>query len=507
MKILLINAPSRKGIRSPNLPFGLLYAGSIIERSRSEAKIYDPYLYDAELNNFDSGNFDNFYKVIEDYEPQIIGFGGISSSYGRAKRLSSVLKKRYPDILQIAGGVLSSVYDLLLTKANIDIVFHGETERSLPIFLEKFSQGKSVYDTPGISYLSGDTKIITTPSPEQIENIDSVPLPAYHLIELKKYLNSAKLWIDNNQQLFNTAPQLHSIVDTIGDRKHYISIVTARGCTHKCSFCYRHMRGIRQHSVVYVMKHIKYLKDNYGIEGFQFCDELFNSNPEWVLDLCDSIKKENLHIFYLVGGARVDKMNEEMLSCLKESGCIEINYGQESGSDIILKEYRKGVTAEQNRKITLMTMKAGIACPVQIVVGSPGETNATIRETIGFLKSVKAFRYAWNYLLPFPKTPIWEYVEEHQLINDVEKYLDDVAEHGGDALVNLTQVPDKIWKRWTQIIRKEMNLYYYKKTDFQRYCYYKILYFLADILRVVVPQGIRKSLPGWTKSWYWMLKT
>ena len=102
---------------------------------------------------FDSSNFDNIYRLIEDFKPSIVGFGGIATSYGRAKKLSLNIKNKYPEILQTAGGPLSSVYRLLLTKTSIDVIFHGETEVSLPIFLKKFEQKEPYYDTPGISYL------------------------------------------------------------------------------------------------------------------------------------------------------------------------------------------------------------------------------------------------------------------------------------------------------------------------------------------------------------------
>lgn len=506
MNILLINAPSRKGLSGFHLPAGLLYVGAIIERCGHQARIFDPYLYDVEHKDIDSGNFHNLNNIIEDFRPSIIGYGGIVTSYGRTKKIARNIKNNFPDILQIAGGPLSSVAELLLTIAGIDIVFHGETEISLPIFLEKYKEGRKIHDTPGISYLSEDRRIITTCLPGQIEDLDSIPLPAYHLIDIKQYLGSAKLWIDSNKQLFNLMPSMRSLIDTIGKRAHYISIVTARGCMYRCSFCYRHMRGVRQHSPNYVVKHIKYIKDKYGIEGFQFSDELSNANPEWIFKLCNLIKEEGLDIFYLVGGARVDKMSEGMLRLLKETGCIEINYGQESGSDIILKEYKKGVTVEQNKEITLLTQKIGITCPVQIVIGSPSETNETILETIKFLKSAEAFRLSWNYLIPLPETPIWEYVKERNLIIDIEKYLDDVAEYGGLPLVNLTKAPDEEWKKWSLLIRKEMNLHYYSKTNLTRYYFYKFLYILTDNILSLIPGGIKKTIPRWAKSWYWTLK-
>lgn len=326
MNILLITVPSRKGIGGFTLPLGLLYVGAIIEGCGHKAKLIDLYLDDVELKDFDHGFFDKIDTIIEDYKPSIIGYSGIATSYGRTKQLSQHIKSNYPDIMQIAGGPLASVYDLLLTKTKVDVVFHGEAEVSLPIFLERFEQ--KIYDIPGISYLLNG-KVVRNDPAEQIKDLDRIPFPAYHLVDLSRYFNPVKHWLDAYKLQLNSNPYYSDLIKTIGTKTHYIPIVTSRGCTHKCSFCYRHVRGIRRHSVSYVIDHIKYLKETYGISGFGFSDELFNSRYEWVMELCDAIEKNNLDIFYKVGGARADKIDEQMLRRLKETGCISIEYGQE----------------------------------------------------------------------------------------------------------------------------------------------------------------------------------
>ena len=203
----------------------------------------------------------------------------------------------------------------------------------------------------------------------------------------------------------------------------------------------------------------------YGISGFHFGDELFNRDPAWVLKFCDTIEKEKLNIFYIVGGARINMTDEKMLRRLKETGCIAIEYGQESGSDTVLKDYRKGVSRDQNIKITKLTQKIGLLSAVQIVIGSPNETSKTIDETIEFLKDVNAYQFSVNYLIPLPETPSWKYVIDHNLIKDQEKYLDDAAKYGGKCLlVNLTKEPDRVVRRWIERISYEMTKHYYKTT-------------------------------------------
>jgi radical SAM superfamily enzyme YgiQ (UPF0313 family) len=192
-------------------------------------------------------------------------------------------------------------------------------------------------------------------------------------------------------------------------------------------------------------------------------------------------------------------MNEKVLRRLKETGCIHVSYGQESGSDTILKEYRKGITSQQNKELTQLTNDLGILCVVQLVIGAPSESNQTIKENIQFLKDLNAYQYSINYFIPFPETPIWKLVEERSLIPDVEKYLDLVAEEGGRPLVNLTKSKDSVWRGWIMKIRKEMRLHYYKKQPV-KYVLMRVFYFLEDsVLFIDKKQRFKKLIPAKVK--------
>jgi anaerobic magnesium-protoporphyrin IX monomethyl ester cyclase len=462
MHVLLINVPSRRGKGGMCLPLGLLYVGGILERAGHTVEIFDPYCRDLELVRFDQGDFSDIDEVIQRFTPDIVGFGGIASSYGRTKKLSGHIHEKYPGIFQIAGGPLSSLYEQILSKTSISLVFHGETELTFPHFLETFATGASWQETGGISYKNGDT-ITRNPLAPQIQNLDEVPFPSYHLVNLKDYYRSMYDIVEGFSTDTSEAFDRERILKKISADGAILPLITSRGCTNKCSFCYRHMKGFRQHSVPYVINHLKYLKSQYGLRGFEFADELFNFSEAWVLEFCDALDREGLDIYYRVLGARVDRMNETMLRRLKETGCVDISYGQESGSEAILKEYRKGVTLEKNREITLLTKDVGLICPVQIVIGSLGETPETIDETIRFLKDVRAGHPSVNYLLAFPETPVWQYITDNGLIPDIEVYLDRVAEEGGSPIVNLTHVPDRIWRSWNFRIKNEVRLDNYRR--------------------------------------------
>jgi anaerobic magnesium-protoporphyrin IX monomethyl ester cyclase len=492
MKVLLISAPSRRN--AITLPMGLLQVGAILERSGHKPMIFDPIL---ENNQVDYLGFTSLGRILDNFKPDIVGYSGVATSYGSAKQYALCIRQKYPKIIQIAGGPLASIYSLLLSKASLDVVVHGEAELSLPLLIKQLEGGGEIHEIPGISFFHSNDELIRNKPAKQVEDLDELPLPAYHLVDFEKYFHRMNQ-IDyyNYKDMIDSENHMRDIFNRIGADDRWIEIMTGRGCTHQCLFCYRHMKGIRYFSIDYVIRHLKFLKDKYGIRGFQFADELFNGSKERVFTLCDAIEANRLNIFYMIGGARVDKIDEKMLWRLKETGCVEINYGQESGSDKILKEYRKGTTAKQNKDITILTTKKiGLGCPVQLVVGSPGETEQTIRETIQFLKDVDAFRYSSNYLIPLPETPIWEHVTKNRLIDDVEKYLDTVSEYGGAPLINLTKMSDKAWKNWGAIMRKELELHYCKKQGLKfRYLYMLIYLSLLSFIPIGPKNCVRRVL-------------
>lgn len=492
MNVLLINTPSRRGGGAFALPVGLLYVGSVIERCGHTAKILDPYLGDEKLEHFDTF-LPKLNATIESFKPDIIGYSGIATSYGRVKTLSEFIDHHYPHIPQIAGGPLASTYELLLRHTGIDVTFHGEAETSLPIFLSRIDAGQSFANITGTAIMTAQGIIRT--ETQQIANLDSIPLPSYHLVDVKRYLQSFVQQLDANKQMLSSTTYA-DLIKTIGTKTHYIPIFASRGCTHACFFCHRTYKGVRRHSVNYVIAHIKYLMSTYGVSGFFFNDELFNSDYDWVMSFCDAVEKNNLDICYIIFGARVDNIDRHILQRLKETGCIEISYGQESGSNTILKELRKGTTRQRNTEVTLLTQGIGLVTGVQLVIGSPSETTSTIRETIQFLKDTKSYLFGLNYLIALPETPAWEYVQRNNLIPDAECYLNTVANIGSAPLINLTQEPTAVWINWGFLVHRELTLYYYKMTKSR--CAYLFLYLrlsLAGLIRKALPQRIRTLLP------------
>ena len=376
------------------------------------------------------------------------------TSYGRTKLLSQHLRAYKPSLLQIAGGALASAAELLVTKASVDVVFHGEVETSLPLFCRTWGNPMGYEVIPGITFQRGH-EVIRSRACDQISDLDTVPIPAYDAIDVEPYVRDARDRLPAFAPTATMYPRAKShFLDHTAKNPRYLEVVTKRGCTHACFFCYRHMRGVRAHSVPRVMQELSYLRDTYNLGGFFIGDELFNHDKRWIYDFCTAFHREFPDSFYIVGGARVDGVDEEMLTALHESGCIEISYGQESGSDVVLKDYRKGVSRAANLDVTKKTLTSGLLTIAQIVVGGPSENWDTIHDTIAFLHEAGVYVVSVNHLIPLPTTPSWDLAQERCLIPDTESYLDHVAEVGGsDLCVNLTTESDDVVEVWPGYIR------------------------------------------------------
>ena len=262
MKVLLINIPSRFGKDGAMLPIDLLYLGGTIQRCGHSARIFDLSL-NSIANPPGYDNFSPLYRLIEEYQPALIVYGGVAIAYGMAKKLSCQIKERYPDIFQIATGGLSSTYRVLIPNTSIDLILHGETEISLPMFLAKFTEGDSYNDLPGISYAKKG-ELIRNPAAAQVKDLDTIPFPAYDLIDIKLYMDNIDEWLGRWKHSMEKDYYFTDCVKRIGTKKNYIPIISGRGCTGGCLFCYRHVKGIRKHSVDYVINHLKYLKENFA---------------------------------------------------------------------------------------------------------------------------------------------------------------------------------------------------------------------------------------------------
>lgn len=361
-------------------PFGVLYLAAIIEQKGIDVTLYrvsnEQYIFD-----------------LKEYD--IVGFS-ISSSV-----TYSILKKvrKYSQFnehgLLIAGGIHATIFpEDVINDLNVDIACIGEGENTISEIIDAYPKGK-YNNINGIVYKDRySRKMIITPKRELIEDLDSIPFPARHLLPLDEIVMRDRL-SDTN------LPIAH--------------ILCSRGCPYNCNFCANQEQGIRYRTGANIREELELLIREYGIKGFCITDDNFIVNKERIEDICNEITPLELKWSSL---SRVNTVDRELLIKLKQSGCIEIKYGIESGSPRILGLMNKKITIEEIRRAISITHEVGIKVKAFILHGFPGENIESTKETIQLLEELKdkIDRISLFRFVPLPGSPVYNHAKDYGLV-------------------------------------------------------------------------------------------
>ncbi len=241
----------------------------------------------------------------------------------------------------------------------------------------------------GLAWRSGNDLHVNIPRPF-VSDLNDLPIPAHHLLPLQTY----------------RMPMM---------KGPFTFIVSSRGCPAGCTYCIKHVSyqySVRVRAPEKIVEELWVLK-KLGINNIHMYADLFTVNREQVVNLCRMIIDQGLKIKWTCN-SRVDFVDEEMLSLMGQAGCWFISWGIESANEAILKHARKGAKPVQVRQALLWSKKAGINNWGYFIIGLPGETEATIRETIEFAKSLPLDIALFHIAAPYPGTPFFfEVVKEN----------------------------------------------------------------------------------------------
>jgi len=436
-------------------PYGAMYIASAARKAGLEVRII----------NVDTDRISNA-EVIERLKalrPGFIGISGIvAPSYKYIKGLSADIKAAMPESIQILGGGLSSAAETVLNNMPVDYVVAGEGDRAITELIGRLRDGKVPSDVTGLYYREGG-KCVFTGARRLIANIDELPYPAFDLVDMSRYMPDGKEFIG----YFIQDIKDRRITDP-GRKGGMVTIPTGRGCFGKCSFCFRAYPGLRTHSMKYVFDLIEYCAEKFGTSYFSFGDECFAPNKEHNRKFIEEYKKRKFDLVFRILGMRVDTVDRDILHAYKDIGCWMIEYGFEAGNQRMLNIIDKRVTVEQNRQVALWTKEAGIYTSPTIVLAMPGETDRTVNESIGFLKSLNLGykQYQWSYALPIPGAPLYDFAKLSGAIRDEDEYLaslDGRVAGAGVFHVNLTDEPDSTVAGWADRIKEEVDADYFRK--------------------------------------------
>jgi len=405
MKILLVNPPrtyytGSKGIRI-GLPLGLMYVAAFLEKHDYRPKVFDFLIHPkAKVVETKKGTRHGvaeaeFLKVLQEERPDIVGITNpFTAQLNNALRVAQLVKNVNKKIITIIGGPHLSVKgrELLEQNQSLDVGVLAEGEYPALEIVRTIEEGGSLDSVKGIVYRNSKGEVIQTEFGEYVRQLDDLPYPAYHLIDMDVYFSFLKKGL--------AARPLNV--------KRSVSLISSRGCPFDCVFCSIHLhmgRQWRSHSAKYVTDHLEYLVSKYDIKHVSFEDDNFSFNIERSKQILKEIIKRGTKISRdAPNGIRADRLDFELAQLMKKSGCVELCFGIESGDQRVLDEIiNKNLKLDSVMKTMEICKKVGIKTKAFFVIGFPGEKMENIKKTADLaLKLRKKYGTKSGFLIATP---------------------------------------------------------------------------------------------------------
>ena len=373
-------------------PVSLCLIGAMIEDQ------YEVVIVDANIEDMKE---EEFKQRIAELEPDLVGITLLTMEYGKTAHIAARLVKELDmGIVTVLGGIYASqAPEIAGEDPNLDYLVLGEGEYVFPQLLD-YIQGNGEMPERGVSPWVDGRRLPACKAPF-IQDLDALPMPAYHLADYARYANTLqRISVDSPRTL------------------PYARIITSRGCPIGCTFCEIESiagKPFRSRSVSNVIKEMKYLIDNYGITSIIFDDDNLYINRKRTKDLCNAMVAEGLNLKWNAIAVSVFYLNDEILEAMAASGCEYVDMAIESGVERVLKEIvHKPVKLDYVRLMVDKAKSLGIDVNTHFIIGFPGETWEEIRETIRYAESLDADYTKFFIYQPLPNTPLYKTVMEQK---------------------------------------------------------------------------------------------
>lgn len=382
---------------SPIPPLGLTYIAALLEGEGADVRIIDQV----------AGKNSNrlILKKIKEYSPDMIGFSCLTSVMTNVGLLAAEIKK-FTKAPVVLGNIHPTIFaEQVLRQGIADIVVRGEGEVTMLELLKAIKLRNSLSGVKGISYRdNGQT--INNPARPLIEDLDTLPYPAWHLIDFNNYKDSPMILIN---------------------REPVIPIAGSRGCPFQCLFCAQDTiyPKPRYRKISLIIKELEYLHSRFNIRNFGFVDANFPFSSDSGIEFCNELMRSGIHNkIKWATETRVDLVSEELLVSMKKAGVHLIMFGFEVGNDKIMSSTDKRTSLAQARNIVKITKKLKINTLGLFILGLPGETKETCEDTIKFAKELDCDIAKFNIAIPYPGSRFFNefYKEKKDFTMDTDKF-------------------------------------------------------------------------------------
>lgn len=428
LKILLIQPPA--GISMGEItfsvytasPLGLAYIAAVLEKNGIDVSILDGYQIRCSRKML--------IQILNKERPDIIGITAVTSTIKDAFEVAKISKDVLPKVKVVIGGPhATALPHEVASHPYVDFACYGEGEYTMLEIAKTISNGRDFSTIKGIAYKKNSRIVINPPRPF-IEDLDSLPFPAYHLLPMGR-----------------SNPKHHW-----GKGSQWASMVAGRGCPFRCIFCAEPKILGSKHrfrSAKNIIEEIEYLRERFGIRYITFEDSTFTIHKNRLEALCQGIIDKGMDIKWNCN-SRVDTLpNENLLRLMRKAGCTTIFFGVESGNPEILKKV-KHVTIQEVKNAIKLTKSVGIQAHCAFMFGLPGENRATIKDTINFAKVLDPDTVAFHLLRPNPGTDLFNRYEKEGVI--ITK---DWSRYSKEPVIALDELsPDYL---------RQIRIYAYKK--------------------------------------------
>ena len=332
-----------------HVPLGSLYLTRALEDAGFEVDFRDYQLSEYE----EPFAVESIVDFLSDPAP-VVGFSCMANLLPFTLLAMKAFRERHPDVFVVLGGVgAKGVEEQILTRFPwVDCIVVGEAERTGPELLGALEQGRDPASVPGLVLRGPSGEVVRTPPRSRIAVLDEIPFPAFHHVDLSRYQG--------------------------------YGMMTSRGCPYPCTFCsvapvWDRLSTYRSNANI--IEEMRLLHDKAGVKIFLFQDEFFVSSRSRVLSFCKDLKESGLSVYWKAFG-RVDLTDRETMEAMAGSGCVELRFGIESGSERVLAAIKKGFSAEESIARVTEAISVFPRVDAFYIWGFPFETMDEFHQTV-----------------------------------------------------------------------------------------------------------------------------